>query len=368
MRLIPVNAVKNDAYLAQPLYNSKGQILLSKGVKMNGRYKEKIKEHGFNLIYIIDEYSDNELEDVIKPEIRRKTIEMVTSTLNTFSELNNDHISSFDRQKLDKYAAKGIEGIQQLTKHIVDDIFTQKDIMVNLVDIKNTDDYTYYHSVNVSILGLVLGTGYGLNKIDLYDLAMGCILHDIGKMFIPKSILNKKEKLTPEEYAIMQEHTSKGFNYLRDHTDLNGKIRLISLQHQEKVDGSGYPFQLKDNEIYTLSKIAAIVDVYDALTSTRPYREALPPNEAIEYIMGSGGTHFNMDMVRSFMRKVIPYPVGTVVRLSNGDLGTIEKIDPEFILRPVIKIIKQKNQKVSQFLCDLKKEHNVTIAGIAFEV
>jgi HD-GYP domain-containing protein (c-di-GMP phosphodiesterase class II) len=368
MRLVPIYAIKDGAFLAQNLYNENGQILLSKGVKINERYKKKIKEHGFSMVYILDEYSQNEIEDVIKPEIRQKMVQTIRSTFNTLTEFNYQNANAYKKDKLAENVSKNIEAIQDIANNIVEEICSQRNIMISLVDIKNSDSYTYRHSVNVGILSLVLGISYELNKNDLCDLVMGSILHDIGKVFIPNEILMKKGKLTPEEFQIIQEHPARGFHYLKDYSNLNAKARIIVLQHQERIDGSGYPYGLKGDQIYIFSKIAAVADIYDALTSDRPYRSAVSPNEAVEFIMGAGGTYFDIDVVKAFAKKVIPYPIGTLVRLSNQSIGVIEKINDDFILRPVVKIIRENNKKVEPFLCDLKYESNIIIEGIVYDL
>ncbi|MCT4606603.1 MAG: HD-GYP domain-containing protein [Marinisporobacter sp.] len=368
MRLVPISAAKEDTFLAQTIYDDKGRVLLAKGVKLTKGLLARIRAHGFYCIYIIDEYSQGELDDIIKPQIRQKAIATVRATLNTSMALDNEKISKFERKKIEKRGQQELENIQKLSKLIVDDIFTQKDIMINLVDIKSVDNYTYNHSVNSAIMALVLGIGYGLNRNDLYDLTMGLMVHDIGKMFIPKEVLNKQGKLDDEEYAVIKEHVTRGFNYLRENTNMSTKVRIVSLQHHEKVDGSGYPYGLKDAQIYKLSKIAAVAEVYDALTSGRPYRGALPPNEAVEYIMGSGGRHFNMDMVKAFVKNINPYPVGTIVYLSNNSIAVIEEINSLYILRPIVRVIKQDDKIVEPFLCDLKRESNIVIKGICYEV
>ncbi|QZY54997.1 HD-GYP domain-containing protein [Crassaminicella profunda] len=368
MRLVPINAVKEGSFLAQALYDDKGRILLAKGVKISERLKDKIKESGFYSVYILDEFSQGELDDIIKPQVRQKAIATIRATLNTYGDMDNEGLNTFQKKKLHDQSEQQIEDLQQVTKLIVDDIFSQKEIMINLVDIKSTDNYTYNHSVNSAILALTLGIGYGLNRNDLYDLTMGAMLHDVGKMFIPKDILNKEGKLTPEEYKIVQEHTTRGYNHLRENSDMGNKIRIVSLQHHERVDGSGYPFGLKEEQIYSLSKITAVAEVYDALTSDRSYRRAVPPNEAVEYIMGSGGSHFNIDMVKTFCKKINPYPIGTIVYLSNHSIAVVEEINSLYILRPIVKVIKQDERIVEPFLCDLKKETNIVIDGICYEI
>ena len=172
--------------------------------------------------------------------------------------------------------------------------------MISLVDIKNSDSYTYRHSVNVGILALVLGISYDLNKNDLYDLVMGSILHDIGKMFIPSEILMKKGKLTPEEFRIIQEHPTRGFHYLKDYSNLSAKARIVVLQHQERIDGSGYPYGLKGDQIYIFSKIAAVADIYDALISDRIYRAGIKKELVSNYLLENAGKTLSIPVVQIF--------------------------------------------------------------------
>jgi len=368
VRLVPLSVVKEGVFLGQTLYNDQGKVLLAKGTKLSDRYIKKIREHGFFTVYIIDKYSEQELDDIIKPQVRRKAIDTVRNIYNNFSVIENPEKNTFKKQKLKKESEFNIEQIQEMTKLIVDDIFSQPNLLINLVDIKSVDSYTYNHSVNVGILALTLGIGYGLNRNDLYDLTLGCMLHDVGKIFISKEILNKEGKLNKEEYDIIKSHCERGFAYLRENTDLGPRVRIIALQHQERYDGSGYPQGLKGDKINKLAQIASVADVYDALTSDRPYRRALPPHEAIEYIMGSGGRYFDMDLVMAFLKKIIPFPVGTIVKLSNGFIGTVEKINSEMILKPIIKVFRNKNEDILPFLCDLSKEKSVVISDVVYDV
>lgn len=368
MRLVPVAVVKEGAFLGQTLYNKQGKVLLIKGTRLSKRYINKIKDHGFYTIYIIDKYSQQELQDVIKPQIRRKAIETVKKIYDNFSLIQSESTNQFVKKKIQRESLWNISQMQEMSKLIVDDIFSKPELLVSLVDIKSLDTYTFNHSVNVGILALTLGIGYGLNRNDLYDLTLGCMLHDIGKIFIPMDILNKSNKLNDDEFNIIKGHCEKGFTYLRDNTDLGPKVRIISLQHQEKFDGSGYPQGLKGNEINQLSQISAVADVYDALTSDRPYRKALSPHEAIEYIMASGNTHFDMNMVKAFLKKIIPFPVGTVVKLSNGFVGTIEKVNEDMILRPILTIFRFGKEDINPFSCDLSREKNIVIKNVVYEL
>ena len=181
------------------------------------------------------------------------------------------------------------------------------------------------------------GISLRMSERQLHDLGMAGLLHDIGKMTIPVSILNKPGKLTDEEYEIMKSHPINAAELLKNYVS-NDIVRAIE-GHHEKLDGSGYPYGRKGDNIHYYSKILAICDVYDALTSDRPYRKAAFPNEVIEYIMGCGDTHFDHEILSHFIKIIVAYPVGTFVKLSDDMLAVVVKNYPENIMRPVIRII-----------------------------
>ncbi len=206
-------------------------------------------------------------------------------------------------------------------------------MLVNMIDLKVFDDYTYSHSVNVAVLSIIIGVTMGLGRKELTKLGLGALLHDIGKVFIDKDIVNKPGKLTDEEFSSMKMHSKLGYDYVRDRFQLPVKSYVAVLDHHERYDGSGYPNSKKGDEISDFGKMIALADVYDALTSERPYRKALPPSEAMEYIMGNSQVHFDPELVKVFSRKVAPYPVGTLVKLSNGMTGLVVENYEAFCLR-----------------------------------
>lgn len=366
MRFVPIGSVKEGEKLGKNIYDSKGRILLKKGVTLNNKLLEKIKNNGIYSIYVDNDFDVEDLEDIIKPELRLQAINAVRNTFKNFQRFfqyfNNYNKNDFKLKEIKKENHEYITTLVKISEDIIKEIISNKNVLISLVDIKNMDTYTYQHCINVAVLSLVLGVELNLNKNELKSLCLGAILHDIGKIFIPPKILNKEDKLTEEEYEIVKTHTIKGFDYLKDYYDIPPTARIIALQHHEQVDGKGYPKGLKGDDIYKLSKIVAITDVYDALTSDRPFRKAFSPNEAIEYIMANGNIKFDYEFVRKFVQKIIPYPVGTLVKLSNGEIGIVKRINEDFILRPVIEIIKGNKRIV-----DLMKEKNLVIKGIQYE-
>lgn len=362
MRLVPINCIKPGSYLSKDLYDNEGRVLLAKGVALTALILKRVRYHGIMSLYIQDEYSDNEIEDIIQPELRQKAI----YTVKNYFDFTHNLLSH--REKLDsKKQYEYLRSLHEVAKNIVEEILANKNILINLVDIKSMDNYTYSHCVNVAVLSLVLSIGLGLQKKQLYDIAVGAMLHDIGKIFIPKEILNKKGTLTEQEFAMIKEHSKLGYDYIKDLYDISPLARIIVLQHHEMIDGKGYPSGLKEDKIHLYSKIVAIADNYDALTSDRPYRRGLSPNEAIEFIMASGGSSFDFELVKVFVERIIPYPIGTMVKLSNGCIGTIENITPSLPLRPMVRIVTGNEEFNADDTIDLFQNYNVVIEGVQYE-
>lgn len=367
MRLVPIECVKEGSFLAKTIFDENERVLLREGVMLTTNLIKRIKLIPIYSVYINDEYSDTVIDDIIKPELRQKcirTLKDTFSSIDKYSSINNDS----QNKNMKNASISGFLSIKDMAEEIMNEILSSKNLMINLVDIKNMDNYTYQHSVNVAVLSLVLATHLGLKKSELLDLCAGALIHDIGKVFIPKEVLNKPAALTSEEFALITEHTVKGYNYLKDSSDVSSVARVITLQHHEKINGKGYPENREGDRINKLAKIIAICDVYDALTSDRPYRRAMLPSDALEYIMAHGGTHFDYEMVKIFSKIIVPYPQGTIVKLSNGDTGVVDEIYANFPLRPKIKIVKSNNSTLINQYIDLTANLSIVIEKIEFEI
>ena len=199
------------------------------------------------------------------------------------------------------------------------------------------DNYTYAHCVNVAVISIILGISLNLSKKNLTYLCIGALIHDIGKSFIPKEILQKPGKLTHEEFEIIKNHPRYGYDFLRKSFNLSSHIKLIVLQHHERFDGLGYPNGIIGNKISYLARIVSIADVYDALTSDRPYKRAMCPSDALEYLMSNAGTLFDHDIINVFCKIIIPFPQGTIVSLSNGDIGVVEETTSKLSIKTYCK-------------------------------
>ncbi|KDR94738.1 HD-GYP domain, c-di-GMP phosphodiesterase class II (or its inactivated variant) [Peptoclostridium litorale DSM 5388] len=360
MRFVPMNSVRKGAVIAKPLIDSNGSLLLKEGVILSDPIIQKIQDKGYKSIYVKDDYSQGDIEDVIKPEIRRKVTNKIKDTFEFFAK-NQGRETQNSAQ-----IYKNLDELYDMSKAIVDDLFNQKDIMISMVDIKSMDNYTYSHSVNVAVLSLVIGIAAQLTKNELYEITMGAMLHDIGKIFVPKEILNKPGKLTDEEFKIIQQHTVKGYEYISQNSSIKATTKIIALQHHLNMDGSGYPSGNKLSQIHKFSRIVSIADIYDALTSDRSYRKAFAPSEAIEYIMSLASSKLDIDYVKVFVKKIIPYPVGTIVMLSNGETAVVKKLNEGFPMRPVVELII--NGKLTDEKIDLMEMNNQVIKEIVYEI
>ena len=210
--------------------------------------------------------------------------------------------------------------------------------LVHISDLKQYDEYTYHHSISVSLLSIATGRELGLKSHDLLRLGRCAMLHDIGKQAIPLEILNKKGKLDNDEFAQIKFHSSLGASSLKAHAVGDVELWNAIMFHHEKMNGTGYPKGLVGNEIPLFSKIISVADVYDAITSYRPYRSPMLPDDAFRQICKDAGIAFDNDVVTAFFEKLEFYPVNTIVKLSDERLALVAETDLDSRLTPVVRI------------------------------
>ncbi|OPX43534.1 cyclic di-GMP phosphodiesterase response regulator RpfG [Ruminiclostridium hungatei] len=351
MRYLAINLVQEGMKVGKTIFNEQGVVLISANSVLTSPAINKLEQLGYKGLLIDDEFSQGVEyhENFVSNEVRVSLAKKLNSALNLSS--------------CGKIPHSEIDGLQSMLSDIVDEMLSRREINLNLLELKMFDNYTYFHSVNVAVIALAIAFNMKLKRSDMLIVGTAALLHDIGKLFIGTEIVNKPGSLTDEEYEIMKTHSEKGYKVLSSGNGLSLKTTISVLSHHEHYDGSGYPNGLAGEDIILFGRIICIADVYDALTSDRPYRKGCSVIEAIEYVMANSGTLFDPKLVKIFSSKIYPFPEGATVLLSNGETGLVLSNNHEFCLRPKLKITSGSDHRIVDLIYDTEYR-SVVITGL----
>lgn len=250
-----------------------------------------------------------------------------------------------------------IDRVEPLIDSMMESVFRNQNALLPLARLKKLDDYTFEHSVGVSALLIVFGRVMKLPKETIKELALGGLLHDIGKIQIPDSIIDKPGKLTDDEYLLIQSHVSAGTKLLENAPGISDVVLKVVGEHHERIDGSGYPNRLVGAQISLYGQMAAIVDVYDAITSEKVYNHGMPATQALKKLLEWSKHHFDPQLVQAFIRAVGIYPTGSLVRLESNRMGVVIEQNDGKLLEPVVRVFYHAGQQhyVPPEIVDLAK-------------
>jgi len=245
----------------------------------------------------------------------------------------------------------------KLVEEIADSVTRNPGALISLARLKTADDYTYMHSVAVCALMIALGRQLKLDEELIRKLGIAGLLHDLGKAMMPMEVLNKPGKLSDDEFRIMKSHPEEGCKLLQDSHGIDDITFDVVLHHHEKTDGSGYPKGLKDKEISLYAKMGAVCDVYDAITSNRPYKAGWCPAESLRRMAEWANGHFDPTVFQAFVKSLGIYPIGSLVRLNSGRLGLVIEQSARSLLTPRIKVFfsTRSNTRIPPEIIDLSQ-------------
>jgi HD-GYP domain-containing protein (c-di-GMP phosphodiesterase class II) len=393
---VDLGSVSPGARLAKPIYNDRGAVWLKAGTELSERYLGILRSRGIGAVFLEEDgTADVVVREAISEESRGQATAAVADVVNDLApaiEGARQHglaeligwLGSGEghRAMRDSMAPKSI---QTAAQRLVADVLSANPAAA-IVSPKGRDNYVLSHAVDVATTAVTIGKLLHLPRHALLCLARGCLLMDIGLTFVDPRILSKAAPLTPEERTAIQVHPRMGYEVLRAMQPADILVNTIALQHHERQDGLGYPRGLRGNnrihlsafdrdrgDIVLLAEIAAVADVYDALSSNRPQRPALPPDQVVATLRRIAGTHLNRAIVDEFLRNVPVYNVGLAVYVYGPGFGpyrgVVVRVHPRQLDRPVVRVFKNaRGRAVQPFEVDLAAADHLTIRSVPAEV
>ncbi|HYF95198.1 MAG TPA: HD-GYP domain-containing protein [Symbiobacteriaceae bacterium] len=367
MHLVPVRQISVGMRLARPILLPDGRMFLSKGAVLRESYVAPLLEQGIVSVYVVNELApDVVAADVVSDHARQG----LTGELRSVLRQIQPAVAEASRRSAARIASGlSLDKLKPAVDKIMDELMLNRHVVVNLKDLRSADDYTLGHSVNVCILSTLLGTVTGLAPAEIKDLSVGALLHDIGKTVTPPAILGKPARLTAEETAIMNRHTTDGWNILKEQRDITYRAAIVALQHHERWGGGGYPQGLQGEQIYRYSRICAVADCYDAMTSDRAYRPGLSSVRALELLTTDMSAFFEPELVAQFTQFVAPYPVGSLVQITGGRQAVVVEVVQGKTYRPRVRpVLDAQGQALpGDQEIDLSERPDVEITGLIRE-
>lgn len=351
---IRTDQAESGMVVAADIYSSNDQLIIPKGTKLDDRVISRLRYYN---IYGLLVYDKKQLEEAHKEESYLETLRNTEE----FKKFNSKYIESVG--EIENSFQKMIQGESEID---IDSLLKETDRILSegrsgihifemLHGIRDYDDMTYVHCLNVALICNVFAGWLKMSKEETKIITLAGLLHDIGKMLVSKDIITKAGKLTEDEYEEVKLHTIKGYQTLKD-LNLDIRIKYAALMHHERCDGSGYPNGFKADQIENYSKIVAIADVYDAMTSNRRYRKAICPFEVVESFERDGFLKYDPGYLMVFLERIVMSYLHNMVRLSDGREGEVVMINKLALSRPIV--------RCGDTFVDLSKEHKLTIESI----
>ncbi len=353
-KLTPTRTLKSGMKVDQPIFGPDGRVLIERGAFLDDFEIEGLLKKGIMSVYITEGEPDDDEEVVISPAAQQ-TIAKTRVPDKKKVELSNEvkeRVGQGIKYLFDNTSnADFAESSNSVAGELMDSIMSSDAVAFDINMLKVSDEYTFKHSVDVAAMSLIIGKNMGLPHEELKELGVAGLLHDIGKSSIPDEILNKKDKLTDEEFTYIKQHSVFGYKILTERGGFSEAVLRGVLQHHEKLNGRGYPLGVSGDKIHKYARIISVADVYDALVTDRPYKKGFSKGVAVEMIMAMT-EDLDMDAMNCFLHTVVAYPVDSIVTLVNGEKAKVVQNYMGYPLRP--KVVSVTTGKVYDLSNDLE--------------
>ncbi|AOT72895.1 HD-GYP domain-containing protein [Geosporobacter ferrireducens] len=340
--IIRSSDLKEGMILKNDILGKNGILLIARKAILTEKHIKNIRKLKIPYVCVLEE----DREEQIRSKDFQWEKEYHKALLAVQSVFHNARLGN--KLELDK--------IQQAIEPFIKELIKDNNILSKIRKINILDQYTYSHSINVGVLAIITGKWLGFPLNELKELTLAGILHDIGKSMIPFEILNKPDKLTDEEFKMVKAHVIHGYNYLKKTPGISVDILDGIRQHHERMDGSGYPLNLKGFEIHKYARVIAVVDTFDAIISKRPYKSRKSPFEAIEILHNSLFHALDSHICNVFLDNIFPLYIGNSVKLNSNEVGKIVTINKYLPTKPLV--------KVDDKFIDLSKNSNYEIVDL----
>ncbi len=324
MQLIPINLLREGQTVARDVRDPRGRILLARGQRLSSSHIARLRKFDVEAVYLRDGYGESGPE-LLKSEVKERCVDVLSGSIGNLS-------GEMARKQLDVNPMQ----VKSATEGLIDAILGNGDPLVTLLDLSTGADGLMQHSVNSAVLAVILAMDMRVPGAMISHLASAMLFHDVGMALLPEEITQKSGRLTPGEADLLRGHVNIGCRQLVQSQAVSSVAANIILRHHEAMDGSGYPSGVGADKLSILSRIACVAEVYDAMTSPRPYAPAVMPDAALTYILRYTGSRFAREAVLALCRRVALYPTGTAVQLNTGETGVVAGTPAEAPTRPVV--------------------------------
>lgn len=345
MKLVRVDEIRGEPVLAREILDWDGKVLLAEGVRLRPQYRRRLLELGIEEVYVLEPETGQKEYDTAH---RRRPVDATPDPApprpapyildeGTRGRAMKAVAAAMDDVRLGR-AVDEAEA-RATVQMIMDEVLAHQNAIASLRDIRNADDRTFAHSVNVCVLCLTFGIHLGMDRVRLMNAGLAGLLHDVGKARISQAILNKEGLLDEAELEEIRRHPVYGHYAVRD-GGFAPQVSWAVYQHHERLDGKGYPRALTGGEISPLARLVSLADIYDEMTAERVGRRAALPHEAVELIMAMRGTQFDPALAQAFVERVAIFPVGSHVVLNTGQVAVVVAQNRQLPTRPRLRIIR----------------------------